>query len=124
MRSYILLTVENLECKDPLGMENGVISDDQISASSQWDIPNAADRARLHLVRVQKAGAWAAASNNANQWLQIYLGSQVTKVTRVATQGRYDHVQRVTKYKLQYGNDGKSWQYFREHGHSADKVDW
>ena len=37
-----------LECQDPLGMESGVISDGQISASSEWSIDHAARQGRLN----------------------------------------------------------------------------
>lgn len=111
-----------LECKYPLGLENGAISDSQISASSQWDSAHSPARGRLHLRDEEKAGAWSARANDGNQWLQIDLGGQETKVTRVGTQGRNDNNQRVTKYKLQYGNDEESLQYFKEEGQSADKV--
>ena len=116
-----------LECEYtyPLGMENGAISDSQISASSQWDSGFSPKNGRLHLRDEQgpeKKGAWAVRTNNDKQWLQIDLRDQQTKVTRVGTQGRNGFNQWVTKYKLQYGNDEGSLQYFKEEGQSADKV--
>ena len=116
-----------LECEYtyPLGMENGAISDSQISASSQWDSSFSPKNGRLHLRDEQgpeKKGAWAVRTNNDKQWLQIDLRDQQTKVTRVGTQGRNGFNQWVTKYKLQYGNDEGSLQYFKEEGQSADKV--
>ena len=105
-------------------MENGTISDGQISASSEFSSNDAATHGRLHYKpEYPKAGAWAVALPlDGNQWLQIDLRSRQTKVTRVATQGRFDYPQWVTKYKLQYGNDEESLQYFKEQGQSADKV--
>jgi len=45
------------------------------------------------------------------------------KVTRVATQGRYSvYNQWVTKYKLQYSDDGVNFQYYKEQGQTTDKV--
>ena len=104
-------------------METGAISDAQISASSEWDANHAAKQGRLDFQAVSgKAGSWSAKANNVNQWLQIDLGNQHTKVTRVATQGRNAHSQRVTKYKLQYSDDGVNFQYYRENG--AIKVSY
>ena len=121
-----LLMKKLLECEYtyPLGMENGAISDSQISASSQWDSSLSPKNGRLnHEQGPKKGGAWAARRNNDEQWLQIDLRDQQTKVTRVGTQGRYHgDNQWVTKYKLQYGNDEGSLQYFKEEGQSADKV--
>ena len=104
-------------------METGAISDAQISASSEWDANHAAKQGRLHFQAVPgKAGSWSAKANNVNQWLQIDLGNQRTKVTRVATQGRNAYSQWVTKYKLQYSDDGVNFRYYREQGQTTDKV--
>ena len=105
------------ECQEALGMEDGAISDAQISASSQWDANHAAKQGRLHFQAVSgKAGSWSAKANDLNQWLQIDLGNQHAKVTRVATQGRNAYSQWVTKYKLQYSDDGVNFQYYQENG--------
>ena len=112
-----------LECQEALGMKNGAIVDGQISASTQWDSQHAPIQGRLDFKAIPgKAGSWSARSNNVNQWLQVDLGSQDTKVTRVATQGRNAHAQWVTKYKLQYSDDGVNFQYYREPGQNVDKV--
>ena len=83
----------------------------------------AAKRARLHIHQSGgKKGAWRADTLDSNQWLQIYLGSAFTRVTRVATQGRSDFGQWVTSYKLQYSNNGVTFHYYKEHGQNVDKV--
>jgi len=104
-------------------MENGTISDGQITASSQMDSNHTVIQARLHLkATAGKAGSWSARGNDVNQWLQIDLRSQHTNVTRVATQGRNGYPQWVTKYKLQYSNDGVNFQYYSNQEQTADKV--
>ena len=101
-------------------MESRAISDAQISASSQWDDDQAAKQGRLNLKAVSgKQGCWSSRHNNKRQWLQADLGSS-KKVTYLATQGRNAHIQWVTSYKVEYSNDGSSFQYFQEQG--ADKV--
>ncbi len=101
----------NLDCKRALGMESGAISDGQIIASSEYSI---ASNGRLHLQPTgENAGCWAAGTIDLYQWLQVDLGSLNTIVTVVATQGRSDSNQWVTKYKLQYSNDGLNFQYYR-----------
>ena len=112
------------ECQDALGMEDGTISDAQISASTQaGSFP--AKYARLN----SNSGSlvWKASKENTKQWLQIDvlgLGRKYTTVTRVATQGRKSsyYPQRVKMYKLQYSNDGENFQYYREQGQTTDKV--
>ena len=113
-----------LGCDDALGMESGEISDGQITASSQWNSNHAASQGRLQFTGTRrKAGAWCSRRNDVNQWLQVYVGGQ-HKVTGVATQGRnggrYD--QWVTKYQLQYSNDGVNFQYYRGQGETETKT--
>ena len=103
-------------------MENHVLSHAQITASSEWDSNHAAIQARLNFkAGGSKAGGWSARYNDANQWIQVALGSY-TKLTRIATQGRNGHPQWVTKYQLQYSNDGVSFHYYKEAGQSSPKV--
>ena len=105
-------------------MENGDILDGQISASSELDVDNAAIQGRLYFkVTGTKRGAWSAAQSDRKQWLQVDLGSQFTKVTRIATQGQNGgNTQWVRRYKLQYSDDGVSFQNYREEGQSSNKV--
>lgn len=107
-------------CQAPLGMESGAISDAQISASSQWNSNHAAIQGRLNFkAGGGKQGGWSALHNDQNQWLQADLGSS-KQVTYFATQGRNAYSQWVTSYKVEYSNDGSSFQYYQEQG--ADKV--
>lgn len=105
-------------------MENGVISDGQISASSERSVNHAAFQGRLRFVATKiKAGAWVPLTDDANQWLQIDLRSMDIIVTRVAMQGRNGNLKQwVTKYNLQYGDDGANFQYYMEQGETEKKV--
>ncbi|XP_068737215.1 EGF-like repeat and discoidin I-like domain-containing protein 3 [Montipora capricornis] len=110
------------ECQQPLGMEFGAIKDAQIQASSEYDLNHAAIQGRLNFQKSEeKRGAWTAKRSDSNQWLQIDLQGLFTEVTAVASQGRNDFKQWVTKYKLQYSNDGVTFRYFREEGQTVDK---
>ena len=99
-------------------MESGKILDGQISASSQHDDNHAANRGRLRLNANGKLrGAWSAGNNDAHHWLQVYLSCESFIITGVATQGRNDCCpQWVTRYNLQYADDKKNFQYYREQG--------
>ena len=105
-------------------MESGTISDRQISSSSVAGANYATIQGRLHFQETANiAGGWAAVTTDANQWLQVDLGRQLVKVTRVATQGRNGpYTQLVTKYKLQYSNDGINFQNYTEQEQNIDKV--
>lgn len=105
-------------------MENGEISDEQISASSELSSSNAASQGRLNLMKSgDNDGTWVAAYNNGDQWLQINLGNQ-TRVTGVATQGRNGVEHWITKYNLQYSDYGVNFPYYMEQGQSSKKVKW
>ena len=102
-------------------MESGAIADGQIRASSSYDGAHTASHGRLHFQRSPGA-AWSAIRPNNQQWLQIDLGSQYTRVTRVATQGRSDTSQWVTTYKLLFSDDGAVFLYHKERGQTDSKV--
>lgn len=103
-------------------MENGNIQDDQITASSQWNsVTHGVTRARLNLLPSSGAGGWVALQHTIHEWLQVDLRSHYTSVTGLATQGRNDHGQWVTKYNVQYSIDGVEFEYYKENGQSLRK---
>ena len=103
-------------------MALGAISDYQIIASSQQDDNHSAAQGRLHFKGDgSKVGGWSALSNDVNQWIQVDFGSY-TRVTGVATQGSYNHDQWVTKYGLQYSDDGMAFQSYKKPGDKSAKV--
>ena len=103
-------------------MESGFIKDFQITASSQHDVNHAAIQGRLNFkAGGGKTGGWSTYGNDANQWIQVALGSY-TKLTGIATQGRNGYSQWVTKYQLQYSDDGVNFQYYKGAGQSSPQV--
>lgn len=58
-------------------------------------------------------GAWCAATNNKQQYLQIDFRG-MRKVTKVATQGRPGSNDYVETYKLSFSLDGNSFEFHRE----------
>ena len=111
------------ECQKDLGMESGEISNRQITASSQLDASHAAIQGRLNLKATgNKAASWSAVSNDPSQWLEVDLGRPNTKVTGVATQGGNYPPQWVTKYKLQFSNDGGIFNYYTDPRQIENKV--
>lgn len=104
-------------CDDPMGMEKGLISDAQLTASSAWsNNPKryGAHRARLNL-NTWPAG-WSTKKFDPKPWLQIDLGTQ-KMVTGVATQGLGKRVgEWVKTYRVAYSDDGVTWHVLRNGG--------
>ena len=104
-------------------MENHGIPDSKITASSQWNSNHAGHQARLHHPGAAgESGSWSPRTNTDNQWLQIDLGSQNTKLTAIASQGGANYDEWVTEYKLQYSNNSVDFQYYKEPGQVEAKV--
>ena len=98
-------------------MRTGAISDAQITASSIWDSSHEAFQGRLNFQAIPlKSGSWSAGKNDLNQWLEVYLGGRLFTVTGIATQGRSNMDQWVTRYKLMFSDDGLSFPFYRENG--------
>ena len=95
-------------------MESGYLPDSALSASTSYDANHIPQFSRLNKIPAKgKAGAWCAASNNRNQWLQVFFGRETT-VTKVAIQGRYSCCsQWVASFKLSYSSDGIHWAWYR-----------
>ena len=102
----------------PLWLENGKISDAQITASSEWNPNHGATNARLNFQAHEgKTGAWSARSNDMNQWLQVDFRQQA-EVTGIRTQGRGNCGcnQWVKSYTISYSNDGCTFYSYRQNG--------
>ena len=107
------------ECRDPLGMKDGSIEDNQITASSEWDSNHGPNNARLDRPAGDgRTGAWRPRFNDINPWIQVDFG-KLRSVSGIVSQGRSDYDSWVTKYNVQYSNDGTSWEYVKD----ADDVD-
>ena len=98
-------------------MQNGIISDGQISASSQVN-HHAAAQSRLHL----QGKNWVPGLNDQHPWLQIDLGTPINVVTAVATQGGQDHPRWVKTYRVAYSDDAVNFQLYTEQGQNQSKV--
>ena len=108
-----------LECKSPLGMEDGRIKDSQINVTS-FIRTAYGEKARLRQ-NIQPWGAWcpditepSMREGNYDQYIQIDLLNP-TKITGIATQGReYDQgTEKAENYKLSYRKDGGEWHFYQ-----------
>ena len=94
-------------------MESGEISDDQITASSEYDPYHRAPNARLNFNKNSRA--WSAKTNDQNQWLQVDF-QRSTIITGISTQGRERHVQFsqfVKSYTVSFSDDESNFQSFK-----------
>ena len=99
-------------------MRTGAISDAQITASSIWNSSHEAFQGRLNFQAIpMKSGSWSAGTNDLNQWLMVFWRFLRFNVTGIATQGRSDQDEWVTKYRLNFiGYYSYSFQDYRENG--------
>lgn len=104
-------TVETIPGGEPLGMENGAIPDENITASSS------SGPAPPYLARLNGPMAWCAGKAD-DCFLQVDLGS-MHLLCAVATQGNpggnRDYVKR---YKLLSSTDGQNWDTYEENGNN------
>ena len=93
-------------------MESGVISDTQITSSSELIDSSSAIYARFNQLGENDGtyGAWIAATNDKNQWVEVNLYRQ-TVVTGVNMQGNPSSDKWVTRYKVEFSLDHALWQY-------------
>lgn len=107
--------IDPAHCRYALGLEDGRIKDDAITASSQWYETTAPRFARLN--RDMGDGAWCPHGQvepSDTQYLQVDLG-RLTFLTMVGTQGRYaqNSVEFARAYSLNYSRDGLQWRSWR-----------
>ncbi|XP_028412252.1 uncharacterized protein LOC114535069 [Dendronephthya gigantea] len=101
-----------------LGIENGLISALQLTASSAQNSLSGAKNSRLNLnTNPERHGGWIAAENDVNPWLQVDFFTNAT-VTRIDTQGSASSKSRVTSYAASLSTDGLSFQEYKQY----DKV--
>ena len=95
-----------LQCQSELGMKSGKIPDSAITATTIYNQYYGPERARLDTVKSGSfGGAWIPKTRDMGQWIQVDLG-QITKITRIATQGRQDAAQWVKSYSITYSVQG------------------
>uniref|UniRef100_A0A8D3A368 Contactin-associated protein-like 4 n=1 Tax=Scophthalmus maximus TaxID=52904 RepID=A0A8D3A368_SCOMX len=80
-------------------------------SSSQLSSSHAPGFAKLN--RREGAGGWSPLSSDGYQWLEVDLGER-TKVTAVATQGRYGSSDWLTSYLLMFSDTGHNWKQHRQ----------
>ncbi|XP_027147664.1 contactin-associated protein-like 4 isoform X1 [Larimichthys crocea] len=80
-------------------------------SSSQLSSSHAPGFAKLN--RRDGAGGWSPLTSDRYQWLEVSLGER-TKITAVATQGRYGSSDWLTSYLLMFSDTGHNWKQYRQ----------
>uniref|UniRef100_A0A669CD98 Contactin-associated protein-like 4 n=1 Tax=Oreochromis niloticus TaxID=8128 RepID=A0A669CD98_ORENI len=63
--------------------------------------------------KCEGAGGWSPLISDRYQWLEVDLGER-TKITAVATQGRYGSSDWLTSYLLMFSDTGHNWRQYRQ----------
>ncbi|XP_062843411.1 neuropilin 1b isoform X2 [Trichomycterus rosablanca] len=96
------------ECLTPLGMESGEISDERITASSQYNPSWAPYRSRLNYPN----NGWTPSEDSAREWIQVDLGF-LWYVSAIGTQGAISIETKkayyVKSYKVSISTNGEDW---------------
>uniref|UniRef100_A0A7N6A5V9 Neuropilin n=1 Tax=Anabas testudineus TaxID=64144 RepID=A0A7N6A5V9_ANATE len=104
---------EQFACMEPLGMESGDISSDQISASSQYNSNWSPERSRLHY----KENGWTPSDDTIKEWIQVDLGF-LRFITAIGTQGAISKETKkhyyVRSYKVDVSSNGEDWVTIKE----------
>ncbi|XP_003475300.1 lactadherin isoform X4 [Cavia porcellus] len=113
-------------CNRGLGMEEGIIVDSQISASSLYIGFLGLQRWGPELARLHRSGivnAWTASNYDRKPWIQVNLLRKM-RVTGVVTQGasRAGSAEYVKTFKVAYSLDGRKFQFIQNEEDSGDKV--
>ncbi|NXA36541.1 DCBD2 protein, partial [Eudromia elegans] len=125
--STSLFTFKTSGCYGTLGMESGVISDSQITASSvlEWsDQTGHVNVWKPENARLKRPGPpWAAFISDEQQWLQIDLNKE-KRITGIITTGSTlpEHYYYVSAYRILYSDDAQKWVVYREPGIDKDKI--
>ncbi|XP_073771364.1 EGF-like repeat and discoidin I-like domain-containing protein 3 isoform X7 [Danio rerio] len=114
------------KCSGPLGMEGGIISNQQITASSTHRALFGLQKWFPYFARLNKKGlvnAWSAAEGDRYPWIQINLLRRM-RVTALITQGakRIGSPEYVKSFKVAYSEDGKAWSLFKVKGTDEDMI--
>eukprot|EP00042_Codosiga_hollandica_P059247 m.908496 g.908496 ORF g.908496 m.908496 type:complete len:2276 (+) comp60102_c0_seq5:98-6925(+) len=105
---------------EPLGLTDGLLSDDHLTASSFHSDNHLASYARLEEKRGSRC--WQAASQDTSAWLSVAF-DEVRHVTAIALQGDRHSNAWLEAFSLQYSWDGHTWLTFDQSTHRLPLIE-
>nr|CAD7397465.1 unnamed protein product [Timema cristinae] len=110
--AVVITTTMPAVCVDNMGLEDGMLRDEQISVSSVLNddrIKYGPSRARLNSEEEEGLGkGWIPSSNSYDEWIQFDF-LEPRNLTGVTTQGGNHGNSWVEAYTVKYSHDGKVW---------------
>ncbi|XP_018412784.1 PREDICTED: coagulation factor V [Nanorana parkeri] len=116
-----IFNIADADCNFPLGLANGLISDDQISASHYIDYWEP-KFARLN--NVGSYNAWSAHMNKSSlPWIQVDL-QKTHLISGIKTQGasKYFSQYYITEFFVLYSKDKRKWTAFKGNSSTLHKI--
>ncbi|CAL8404007.1 unnamed protein product [Boreogadus saida] len=114
-------------CSEPMGMKSRLVSDGQLTASSAhrtWGIDSFTWHPQFaRLDKRGKTNAWAAATHNRSEWIQVDL-EKTKRITGIITQGAKDFgvMQFVSMFKVAHSDDGQIWTVVKEQNGFKEQI--
>uniref|UniRef100_A0A672KYC4 Discoidin, CUB and LCCL domain-containing protein 2-like n=1 Tax=Sinocyclocheilus grahami TaxID=75366 RepID=A0A672KYC4_SINGR len=114
-------------CYGTLGLESGVVSDSQITASSEWEWGGHGKEPTVWGptgARLKTPGRpWAAANSDTKEWIQVDLKKE-KKITGITTTGSslQEYQFYISAYEVLYSHDGQQWKACQEVGSDKNKI--
>ncbi|KAJ9596533.1 hypothetical protein L9F63_012432, partial [Diploptera punctata] len=108
-------------CQDAMGLQTGILSDQQISASSVLN--NDIHKFGPSQARLNNAGSWVPKPTTFDQNLTINFDFlEPRNLTGVITQGDVNLDSWIIKFAIQYSHDGAVWNPILETGQKTKKI--
>ncbi|TRZ01459.1 hypothetical protein DNTS_013964 [Danionella cerebrum] len=125
--SSSLFTFKTSGCYGTLGLESGVVSNSQITASSEWEWgghgkqPTVWGPAGARLKTLGRP--WAAANSHTKEWIQVDLKKE-KKITGIITTGSTlpEYQFYTSAYEVLYSHDGQQWKTYQDVGTEVNKI--
>ncbi|XP_056610830.1 discoidin, CUB and LCCL domain-containing protein 2 [Triplophysa dalaica] len=122
-----LFTFKTSGCYGTLGLESGVVSGSQITASSVWEWGGHGKEPTIWGptgARLKTRGRpWAAANSDIKEWIQVDLKKE-KRITGITTTGSTlsEYQFYVSAYEVLYSHDGQQWNGCQEVGSDKNKI--
>ena len=114
MTLYLIYLPFRVVCRSPpVGMQDGWILDQQLTASSEGMWLNLRVFKPRDARLWQLSTSWVSSVIDRHPWIQISFAPEIKLISGIATQGNPSHDWWTTSYTLKYSIIGKSWRDYK-----------